>query len=74
MSYAIDTCIVDYLAACGPADESELYRECRIQVTPDKVTKQAVKETIERLMLLGSIKWYDNDPTTQAYDMSTGEL
>lgn len=72
MSYAIDTCIVDYLAACGPADESDLYKECRIQVTQDKITRQAVRETIKRLMLTGSIELYDDLPGV--YDIATGEL
>lgn len=72
MAYAVDTCIVDYLAACGPADESDLYRECKIQVTPDKVTRQAVKETIKRLMLTGSIELYDG--LSGVYDVGTGEL
>lgn len=72
MSYAIDTCIVDYLAACGPADESDIYRECRIQVTPDKVSRQAVRDTTERLMLTGSIEIYDD--MQGVYDIATGEL
>lgn len=73
MSYAIDTCIVDFLAACGPAGIPEIYRECKTQVT-DKVTKQAVVDTVKRLMLLGSIEWYCDDPETQAYDLATGEV
>lgn len=73
MSYAIDTCIVDYLAACGPAGIPEIYRECKTQVT-DKVTKQSVVDTVDRLMLLGSIEWYCNDPETQAYDLASGEV
>lgn len=73
MSYAIDTCIVDFLASNGPADFRELLAECRMQCTVT-VTQTAAAQEIARLMLIGSIGWYDNDPTTQAYDLASGEL
>ena len=71
MSYAIDTCIVDFLAACGPQDTADIIRECRIQSTDD-VTSVKVCQTLARLLLLGSIELYDG--IEGCYDIATGEL